>query len=330
MARALSALVLLAALLAAERTGEPGPKLRWLVAASAPPDSPLITVATEPYMARLERAAGVRIARRWGGTGGDEATMVEGTSLGRIQLTFVSAGALVRALPSIGVFDVPHLFEDYPSMVKRTRLPRLERPSLEAELKKAHLSFAAGPFFAGWRSISSTRPIRMPADLRGLRVRSQASPIQLAMWRTLGATPLETDMREVALALRSRSIDAIDLPPLWLFATSAAGEVKHFTPTRHILQAAFGVFHRETFEALPPPMRARVREIIEEAVLKACEVSDQLERELVELLPRQAIEVHPLDARARDAWRAAMAPVATQAGSLGPAARELLDAIRAP
>ena len=330
MVRTAAVLALLVAVLAAERAGAPGPRPRWVVAASAPPDSPLIQLATEPYMARLEQVTGVRVVRRWGSTGGDEATMVEGATLGRIQLAFVSAGALARALPSIGVLDVPHLFDDHRTMLARTRLPRLEQPGLSAELKKAHLSLAAGPFFAGWRSVSSLRAVRSPGDLRGLRVRSQSSPIQLAMWRALGATPLETDMREVALALRSRSIEVVDLPPLWLFATSAASEVKHFTPTRHIMQTAFGVFHRETFEALPAPVRQAARQVLEEAVQKACLVSEQLERELVELLPKQGVEVHALDAREREAWRAALAPVAAQASSLGPAAEQLLEAVRRP
>ncbi len=318
------------AMLAASTAGTSREKPRWILAATAPPDSPTVVQAGEPALRRIERAAGVRIVRRWGGTLGDEASTLEATRKGRIHLWIGSAGALSEAIPALAVLDVPYLFADLRELHARTPRARFEEGALAAAWQQAGLAPAAGPFSAGWRSISARRAVRTAEDLRGLRVRAQASsPIQLGLWRALGAKPVPTELREVSLALRADAIDALDLPLIWLFATSAASEIKHYTDTRHILQTAFIVFHRPALEGLPPAARAEVQRICDEAAVATSQVGAKVDVDLTALLARHAT-IQPLSARERDAWRSAMAPAAEQASALGPAATALLARLRAP
>src|SRR5207249_37824 len=65
----------------------------------------------------------------------------------------------------------------------------------------------------GYRNVmSNKRPIKSPADMRGVTIRVQQSPVYIGMMKQLGANPVPMPWSEVFLALKQGTVDAMEAP----------------------------------------------------------------------------------------------------------------------
>jgi TRAP-type transport system periplasmic protein len=105
----------------------------------------------------------------------------------------------------------------------------------------------------GWRSFGTrSKAIRTPADLKGLKMRSQESDAHMAMYKTYGAVAVQKPMTEVLPALNSNVIDGLDNTALFMQAGGLAEPLSYFTVTRHIYQPAAIVWSKKFFDGLTP------------------------------------------------------------------------------
>ena len=58
---------------------------------------------------------------------------------------------------------------------------------------------------------NNVRPIRVPDDLKGLKVRIAPSPIQVATFKTFGASPVSVDASQMYVAAQSHIVDGTSL-----------------------------------------------------------------------------------------------------------------------
>ncbi len=61
----------------------------------------------------------------------------------------------------------------------------------------------------GWRDVTNSRaPVKTPADLKGLKIRTNNSPMNIAAFKVFGANPIPMPFAEVYTGLETRTIDA--------------------------------------------------------------------------------------------------------------------------
>jgi len=114
----------------------------------------------------------------------------------------------------------------------------------------------------GWRSFGTrNKPIRTPADLRGLKMRSQESDVHMAMYKTYGATAVQKPMTEVLTALNSNVIDGLDNTALFMQAGGLGEPLKYFTLSRHIYQPAAIIYSKRWYDGLPPDLQGVVMDV---------------------------------------------------------------------
>ncbi len=301
----------------------------WIFSSMAPEGSPSASVLDEVARA-IERSAGgrVRVRPRHGGVLGDEASTLELCRQGRIQMWAGSTGAASASVPALSVLDTPYLFEDLAAFQQIMARDVLGGPRMTAHLRERGLT-QLGMGFIGWRALSTTsRAVRRPEDLRGLALRIQASPLHRAMWRPLGARLVEVSLPQVPDAFRDRRVEATDLPALYIFAASLADQIRHYTPTRHVLQSAVLFVNRRALEALPAGAQKALLVRRPELEARATRVGEQLEDELVQALGARGVSVVTLAPAEKQAFRRALAPARAQAVTIGgPAGKETLEAI---
>ena len=63
---------------------------------------------------------------------------------------------------------------------------------------------------AGARSLYTTRPVRTPADVRGMKIRVQTSDLWIDLMRAMGANPTPLPFGEVFTSLQSGVIDGAE------------------------------------------------------------------------------------------------------------------------
>ncbi len=326
---ALGAATVLCVLLA--RTTGAADVTDWIMASVAPDGSPSAQLLGD-LSRSFERASGgrIRIKERFGGVLGDEITTFGDCQKGRVQLWAGSVSAAEAAVPGVTVLDTPYLVADLGAYGRGVRGDVLDGP-LAGRAFRAHgiVPFAAG--FVGWRSISTReKPVRVPADLRGLRMRSLPSALHISLWRHLGAVPKVTALTEVLSTFREKLVDAVDLQVVYLFATSLVEQIRHHTRSSHMAQTAAVFINKDAFGRLSKRAQGELLRLRMEWTARSNKVHGALEDELVDAVRAAGVQVIVPTAAEQAAWRQATAPLAAEALRRGgPVGAEIIQAVQA-
>ena len=184
---------------------------------------------------------------------------------GVLTLGYQSSSYLTERVPDLSIADLPFLFPD--TAAARTAmdgaLGRLLVERIEAGMDYRVL----GWFENGFRHVSNRhRPVRKPADLKGMTIRVLPSKVQERTFELLGALPKVMDLTEAIAAVKAGTLDAQENP---FFNTVTYG-VHNFhrfhTATSHFYLSRPIFFHRPSFDAWPKPLQGEMRAAVTEAV----------------------------------------------------------------
>ncbi|WP_347917182.1 TRAP transporter substrate-binding protein [Paracoccus marcusii] len=184
-----------------------------------------------------ERSDGAfEIALRPAGALGGERDVIEGLQIGTVELTISSTGPIGNFVPEVYALDFPFLFDDYVSA----------HAVLDGEIGQELLaSFQphgiVGLAWAenGFRHITnSVRPIREPADLAGLKLRTMENEVHIAAFRAAGAAPTPMSWTEVLTSLQQGTIDGQENPIPIVTANNMWEIQGNITLTGHVYSPA--------------------------------------------------------------------------------------------
>lgn len=85
----------------------------------------------------------------------------------------------------------------------------------------------------GWHHISNRTPVQVPADIQNLKMRTNSSPISVALFRAYGSNPVPLDPGETASALSTGLVDGSDSSLTFWFASGEVKPSPHFLKLRH-------------------------------------------------------------------------------------------------
>ena len=161
--------------------------------------------------------------------------------------------------------DLPFLFSDTPSA--RGAIDGRFSQTL-VERTEAKMDFRIlGWFENGFRHISnSVRPVHVPADMKGLRMRVLPSKIQERTFALLGTNPKIMDLSELLPAIKAGTIDAQE-NPFFNTVTYGVHKLHRFhTASNHFYLSRPIFFHRPSFDAWPKAVQDELRAGVRDAV----------------------------------------------------------------
>lgn len=238
---------------------------------------------------------------------GDEDEL-DALRLGAVELIAPSLSKFGQAgLPEFEVFDLPFLFDDL-AQVHRVTHGEVGRRLFERLARQQMVGL--GFMDNGFKQMSAQRPLRTPADFRGLRLRVQASRVLVAQMRSLGAEPVVLPFGETRRALASGVVDGAE-NPLSNFMTQGLDALQtDLTLTRHGYLGYAIVSHQRFWDSLNAADRELLRQALSDAIEFGNRVSAELDREALERLRRMSrLRVHELGASERAALKQAAQPV---------------------
>src|SRR4030042_5146241 len=103
-------------------------------------------------------------------------------------------------------------------------------------------------------------PIKTPADLAGLRIRTPPAPIWQESIRAIGAVPVAMAYGDMYPGMQSKAIDGAELSFTAGYNAKFHEVAKYGSETRHILLINFEVISSKWFASLP----AEYQKILEE------------------------------------------------------------------
>lgn len=241
---------------------------------------------------------------------GGERETVEGLQLGTIEAVIVSSGTLSNFVPEVGVTDIPFLFRDLAHA--RSVLDGKIGQDLLAKFPARNLiALAWGE--QGFRHLTNSRhPVKAPADMKGLKIRTMENPVHITAFKTLGAAPTPMAWPEVIGALQQGTIDGQENPMSVIVSAKLAEVQDYLTLTGHVYSPAALMVSPRLWNSLDDEGKNALAEGARAGVVAMRAFVDDVERKGVEGVKAAGMEVVVLDDAAKAAFQEALAPAYEQ------------------
>lgn len=208
---------------------------------------------SEVFKSMVEKGTnnGVKVEIYPAGTLGNERETMEQVKAGIIQSYISSGGGMAVFYPLMSVLDIPFAMPNY-NVAYKVYDGSFGKALCDDILKKTGfrvLGFGeSGGFF---QITNSKRPIRTPADMKGLKIRTMTIPMHMEIMKAFGASPTPIAWAEVYTALQTGVVDG-QQNPVPIIETGKLYEVqKYMTVTNHIYTPYVWVINNEWFLSLP-------------------------------------------------------------------------------
>lgn len=250
---------------------------------------------------------------------------LEALQMGSIQMLAPVAGKFgPMGVKEFEVFDLPYMFPDVDALHRVTRGP------LGASLlKKLESRGMVGLSYwdAGFRVLSSNKPIRTPDDAKGQKIRINSSKVNQAIMKSIGALPQTMAFSEVYQALQTGVVDGADGNLSNLYTQKQYEVQKHITMTNHTFSGYVVVMNKNFWDKLPTDLKTEIAAAMKEATEYNDKVAEEDENKAVAAIKasgKSAIYTPTADEKTR--WVKAMSPVQDElAPRIG---KELIEAFR--
>src|SRR5512135_454842 len=178
---------------------------------------------------------------------------MEALQLGAVQMLAPSLAKFgPLGVKEFEVFDLPFIFDGYGELHKVTQGP-LGQKLLKKLEPKGILGLAY--WDNGFKVMSANKPLRMPADFRGLKMRIQSSKVLDAQMRSVGAIPQVLSFSEVYQALQTGVVDGTENPPSNLYTQKMHEVQKYLTLSDHGYLGYAVIVNKKFWDGLPPDIR---------------------------------------------------------------------------
>jgi len=250
---------------------------------------------------------------------------LEALQLGAVQmLAPVPSKFGPMGLKEFEALDMPYLLNSEEALHKVTR-----GPIGQGLLKSLEGKGAVGLAFwdNGFRVMTSNRPMHLPTDMKGLKMRINSSKVNDAIMRSVGALPQTLAFSEVYQALQSGVVDGTEGNISNLFTQKQFEVQKHMTITNHTYSGYVVVVNKKFWDGLPPDIRST----LEGAMKDASAYNDQISQSdtataLAGIKASGKTVVYVPTPTEKQAWIKAMLPVQQEmAGRVG---KDIVEAMR--
>ena len=185
-----------------------------------------------------------------GGAMGGERDVFEGMSSGGLEMGAMGSGDVSIFFPNYMVFEVPYALRDADHFWKFWNGP-VGKEVNDMVLKERGV-MTAGIVYRGARNLTANRPIRTPAEVKGLKLRLPEVKPWVKIWESLGALPVVVAFPEVYMALKTGVAEAQENPLESIWAYKFYEAQKYLIATKHVYSACKYQISKKWFDTLKP------------------------------------------------------------------------------
>ena len=220
---------------------------------------------------------------------GSERECLELLQIGSLGLTKVSAAVLESFAPGFRVLGTPYLFDD------RDHADRvLDGPVGRRLLESAEPYRLRGLAFydAGSRSFyTRERPVRSPADLAGLKIRTQESATAMGMVRALGGAATPISWGELYTALQQGVVDGAENNPPSFYLSRHYEVARYYSLDEHTSIPDVLLVSTQVWRRLSETERGWLQEAADDSAIYQRRLWRQAEQEALDAVTAAGVEV---------------------------------------
>ncbi len=233
---------------------------------------------------------------------------LEALQLGAVQMLAPSMAKFgPLGVKEFELFDLPYLFSD------RASLERITNGQIGRDLfKKLESKGISGLAYwdNGFKVMASNRPMHVPTDMKGLKLRIQASKVLDEQMRAVGANPQVMAFSEVYQALQTGVVDGVENVPSNLYTQKMHEVQKHLTVTNHGYIGYAVIVNKKFWDKLPADIRAQLESAMKQATEYANKIAQQENEAALEAIKKSGkTTVHVPTEAEKAEWRKTLLPV---------------------
>jgi tripartite ATP-independent transporter DctP family solute receptor len=239
---------------------------------------------------------------------GKEVDLLQQLKSGALDISSPSMPTLNTMVPAFEMPSAPFLWKDWKEAEAAIRGPAMN--PIWVELADKHnIVPLTKIWYWGWRNFTfTTKEVRKPEDMAGLKVRVPESPIWVEMVRGFGAAPTPIPFGEVYTALQQKTVDGQENPIPTIFSRKFYEVQGVLTMSRHMLQNNTILINKASLAKLKPELQKLLIDEAEAASAKNTQLQQAREVSMLEDI-RKSGKTKIIEDADRDAFAAKMAAV---------------------
>jgi C4-dicarboxylate-binding protein DctP len=233
---------------------------------------------------------------------------MEALQLGSVQML---APSLAKFGPlgvrEFEVFDLPYIFDDTADLHKVTA-----GPVGAALFKKLEPKGIVGLAYwdNGFKVMSANKPIRVPADYKGLKMRIQSSKVLGDEMKALGSIPQVMAFSEVYQALQTGVVDGTENPPSNFYTQKMQEVQKYLALTNHGYLGYAVIVNKKFWDGLPADIRTTLEGAMKDATKFANDIAQKENDDAIEAVRKTGkTEIITLNPEQKAAMKKALVAV---------------------
>ena len=232
-------------------------------------------VASLKFAEIVKEKTGGRLQVDVGGAAqfGDDAETITNMRLGTIAFSANSQGTTSAVVPEIALLGLPFLFQNLEQAEAVMDGPVGDKIAAAAE--------AQGLVVLAWwnngirETSNSKKPIVVPGDLAGMKIRTPPDPMTIDIFEALGASPTPMAFSELYIALQQGVVDGQENPLINIYSSKLHEVQPYISMTNHKFEATPFLASKIVFDGLSP----EDQEIVRTAAREAGQLNRQMVRD---------------------------------------------------
>ena len=197
---------------------------------------------------------------------GKEQDLYQGLALGSVDMTYTGSFYASRDYGPMAISSAPFMFRDFAHWNAWRASPFYREVKDAFTAKTGNVVLAL--IYYGERHVTANRPVRVPADMKGMKFRTPDSPMYTMFPRAVGANPTPIAFAEVYLALQNGTVDGQENPLPTILAKRFYEVNKNISLTGHMTDSLVTLVAPGTWRKLPEADRKILAEVFAEAAVK--------------------------------------------------------------
>ena len=319
-ARYLFCVVLVSLLAACSGGGSEDAVLELKLGHVAAPDSLVAACAEEFARVANEKLLGRAKVVVFGSSQlGNDEILLQKLKLGTVDFALPST-IMSSMVDAFGLFEMPYLIKDREQMKlieEKIFWPRLAPLAEEKGLR------ILAVWENGFRHITnSSRPIVVPEDLSGIKLRTPRGRWRVKLFQSFGANPTPMALSEVFVALQTGVMDGQENPLAQIYSSKFQEVQTYLSLTSHVYTPTYIVVGKNHWQKLPADIREELEKTARETQAFVHATGERMDVELLEKLSASGLEVNEAD---RDAFQTASTAIYEDFGSSVPGGKEWIE-----
>lgn len=223
---------------------------------------------------------------------GNERDLVEGLTMGTVDMALCNSGNLATFIDSYQVFDLPYLFRDneHAHKVLDSEIGQNALASLSEIGIEGFANWENG-FFCTW---NSERALNDPADIAGLKIRANDNMIHIDTYKELEASAITMGWSEVYTAIQNGTVDGVSVSIPSMYTAKIQEVAPYISTSNEFYVTVILMMNKDLYDGLPEDIQTALKEAAKEATQYQRELNGQMTDDFIQSLKDEGYEVtHP-------------------------------------